>query len=852
MYRKKVEEVLTELQVDKSKGIKTEEVSARKEKYGPNELSETKKRSLIVSFFSKFLDIMIIILLVAAITSLIVDFKNSLVESIIIFVVVIINAILGVVEESKAEKSLEALKKMSQPKAKVLRDGKLQYIDTRDLVIGDIICFEAGDFFGADARVIEAHDLLVNESSLTGESLAVTKTSEAITGEVSLGDRTNMVFKSTYVTKGSGKAIVTGVGMNTEIGKIAGMIETTKNELTPLQMRLNHVGKIIGIICIVICIIVFGLEYFSGQSNLLESFKSAISLAVAAIPEGLATVVTIMLAIGVTGMSKKNAIIKKLSAVETLGSTNVICTDKTGTLTQNKMTVVKIYYHELKDIKDLDEEECRLVNYFALCSDATLDVGDPTEIALVTLQHKLGLTTSDYERVLEIPFDSDRMLMTTVYRYQGRLISITKGAIDKMELISDMPERVLEVNKTMAQEALRVLTLGYKELKELPQNPLELEQNLTFFGLVGMIDPPKETVHQAILKAKKAGVATVMITGDHLATATAIARSLDILDDQTFAISSDELHKLSDDELTNNIEKYRCYARISPEDKQRIITAWQKKGHIVAMTGDGVNDAPSLKKADIGIAMGIQGTDVSKEAADMILVDDNYDTIITAIKEGRGIYNNIRKCVHYLLSSNIGEVVLIFLASLISLLPSIALGIPLSPIHLLWINLITDLLPAVAIAMNKTSDAVLLEKPRPKNESFFAHHLGLNIFVEGIFIGIITLLAYYIGSKVSHIHGQTMAFLTLSIIELFHSFNCNNDGFFFSKETLKNKYLLLTFVFGFILSVIVLYVPGLNDVIFKFAPLDAKLFFIAIGLAFSLVILTDLYKLILKLIHRKK
>ncbi len=859
--QKKLEELEKEFNTSLNGGLTDDNAVKNQQKYGKNQLEGKKKTSFFIKFLLQFKDALIIILLIAAVISIIIDPKEWI-ESLIILVVVIANALLGVIQESRAEKSLDALKKMSSPIAKVIRNNALITIPSEDVVVGDIIVVEAGDSICADARIIECTNLKVDESALTGESVPVNKNNGYIEDEnIALGDKKNCLFSSTYVTNGKAKAIVTSTGMNTEIGKIAGMLSDTKENATPLQNKLTSVGKMIGLMALVICVIVFALELIAVRDNIknewLEAFKTAVALAVAAIPEGLATVVTIVLAIGVGKMSKRNAIVKRLPAVETLGSTNVVCSDKTGTLTQNKMTVVKIYRNNLKIIENITDDEAKMLSYFAICCDASINVingkvervGDPTELALLDINYSYGLNIKDYKRFLDIPFDSERKLMTTVIYDNGEYVAITKGAPDIIISIatndSDELTKALNVNKEMAEGALRVLALGIKKFKTLP-NISDLEHDLTFIGLVGMIDPARDEVKDSINLAKQAGIKTVMITGDHIVTAKAIASELGILDENHKAITSGELEKLSDEYLDEHIDEYRVFARVAPKDKVRIVEAWQKNGAIVAMTGDGVNDAPALKKADIGCAMGITGTDVSKEAADMILVDDNFSTIISAVKEGRGIYNNIQKCVKYLLSSNIGEVLTIFVASIISAF-GVQLGVPLASIHLLWINLITDSLPAFGIGMEEVSDDVMTKKPRNKNEGFFANGLGLKIIFEGLIVGAVSLSAYLIGQFVfsNHHIGQTMAFLTLSSTQLFHAYNVKNEHSIFSKYTFKNKFMNFAFIFGFTLQIAVIYIPGLNDV-FNMTSLNLTQFLICIGLSLIIVVIMEISKLISK------
>lgn len=861
MYQKEAHEVIKELSSDETKGLSLNQIEQSREKYGKNELESKKKQSLFIRFLLEFKDILIIILLIAAVISLIIDPKEWI-ESVIIFVVVIINAILGIIQESKAEKSLEALKKMSSPLSKVIRDGKTIQIDSKDIVVGDIILVEAGDFIPADARLIECSNLQVDESALTGESVAVNKSSDVLEDkELPLGDQKNMLFSSTYVTNGRGKAIVCQVGMQTQIGNIANMLLDDKQELTPLQNKLNQVGSVIGLMAIAICVVVFVLEMIS-RVKVLDAFKTAVALAVAAIPEGLATVVTIVLAIGVDKMAKRKAIVKKLPAVETLGSTSIVCSDKTGTLTQNKMSVVRIYNKKSKELDELGKEDIDLIKYFALCCDAkiTIDengnekrIGDPTETALIDLNNKYGEDISNIQRVKDFPFDSERKMMSVICKINGKLISITKGAPDIVinRCLDNNKKDLLKENDLMAQDALRVLALGIKELDKIPEDLNEIEQNLHFIGMVGMIDPARQEVKEAIRVAAQAGVRTIMITGDHIVTAKAIAKQLNILDESKgqIAITSEELNKLSDEQLDEIVEKISVYARVAPKDKVRIVTAWQKKDMVVAMTGDGVNDSPALKKADIGCAMGITGTDVSKEAADMTLMDDNFATIISAVKQGRGIYSNVKKCVKYLLSSNIGEVITIFLAALISAFGK-DLGVPLAAIHLLWINLITDSLPAFGLGMEEPEDSVMFEKPRPKKEGFFANKLGLAIVLEGIMIGLLTLTAYLIGESQSHEIGQTMAFITLSSCQLFHSFNVKSDSSIFSKKTFNNKFLSFAFVVGMILTIGVVYIPGVNGV-FALKALPIIDFLICVGLSLTTVLVMEIVKLI-KNINNKK
>ena len=865
--QKRLEVLEKEFVSDVNKGLTDEQVAINRETYGENKLEEKEKTPLIIKFLLQFKDPLIIILIVAAIISVIVD-PHEWIESLIIMVVVLVNAILGLYQENKAEKSLEALQKMSAATCKVVRNGMAQTIDAASLVVGDIILVEAGDSVPADARIIECSNLKVEEAALTGESVPVDKNNEYIEEEdIPLGDRHNDLFSSTYVTNGKAKAIVTSVGMQTEIGKIAGMLSEQEEELTPLQQKLNKVGSAIGVICLFVCVVVFLMEMFTLNwdfSKFADAFKIAVSLAVAAIPEGLATVVTIVLSIGVTKMSKQNAIVKKLPAVETLGSCNVICSDKTGTLTQNKMTVTKIYLNEVKGFEELTAEELKMILYFAVCCDAKIEekdgkvvrIGDPTELALLDMNNLYGNESiHDYKRVLDLPFDSDRKLMTTVVEVDGKFIAITKGAPDRViNLCVDSQEEkeaALAANTQMAENALRVLALGMKVFEKLPTQE-ELEFDLDLIGLVGMIDPARPEVKESIKIAQRAGIKTVMITGDHIVTASAIAKELGILHDGERAITSQELDELSDEYLREHIQEFSVFARVAPKDKVRIVEAWQYHDAICAMTGDGVNDAPALKKAEIGCAMGITGTDVSKEAADMILTDDNFSTIVAAVKQGRGIYDNIRKCVKYLLSSNIGEVLTIFVASLLGVF-GILTGddtTPLAAMHLLWINLITDSLPAFGIGIEEAEDEIMLEKPRHKKEGFFANGYAWKIAVEGIIIGGVTLLAYLIGQnaagydhETAHKIGQTMAFLTLSSTQLFHAYNVKSHYSVFDPKSYKNSFMNFAFIVGFVLQILVVYIPGVRD-LFEFYPIDFGYFMITIGLSLVMVVIMEVVKLI--------
>ena len=878
--KKHFDDVAKELNTSLTSGLSSNEAKERIEKFGPNALKEKKKKPLILKFLSQFVDFMVIILLIAAIVTIVLAIVEQnyeeIVEGVIIFIVVLINAILGTWQENKAEKSLDALKSLSTPNAKVIRDGELVSVKSSELVPGDIIFVEAGDFVPADARIFEAVSLQVDESALTGESVPVNKEVDVIDkDDLALGDMHNCLFSSTYVTYGKGKAIVTGTGMSTEIGKIASSLMSTEKEVTPLQLKLNQISKVISILCLVICVVVFGINFYADTSNAMGAFLTAVALAVASIPEGLATVVTVVLSIGVEKMVKKNAIVKKLPAVETLGCASVICSDKTGTLTQNKMTVVKYYQSSLHDITDeLSEEDKKMIEFFAICSDASStivdgvrkDIGDPTEVALVVAMQNYVKepTFTKYARAYDLPFDSDRKMMSVILDYEGKYLVITKGAPDivlsRCENKDSVYNDAMNANDEMASNALRILAVAYKIVDEVNELTSDvIENNLTFLGLVGMIDPARPEVKDAIKLASHAGIKTVMITGDHVSTAKAIAKELNILGEGDIALSSAELKELSDEELEANIEKYRVYARVAPEDKVRIVKAWQSKGHVVAMTGDGVNDSPALKKADIGCAMGITGTDVAKEAAEVVLVDDNFQTIVSAVHQGRGIYANIKKVVKYLLSSNIGEVLTIFVASIIGLFNK-DFGIPLLAMHLLWVNLITDSLPAFALGCEEPEPDVMDEAPRPKKESFFAHGMAATIILEGIMIGGITLTAYIIGHYFgdviqagvdNNVLAQTMAFVTLSSAQLFHSFNVKTDHTLFTKKLFNNKFLWGAFALGFILQLCIIYIPGLNT-LFKVTPLHIVPLLICVALAMSTILIIEIAKLIKLLIKKMK
>ncbi len=894
-YNKSREEIFKEFNISEDKGLSGEQVTANREEYGMNELTAQKKKSLFVKFLEQFKDFMIIVLIIAAIVSGVVGYieEGKVTDSIIILVVVIVNAIIGVAQESKAEKSLEALQKLSSHSAKVVRDGELTVVASRELVPGDIVVLDTGDFVPADLRIIEAVNLKSQEASLTGESLPSEKNSATIENEkVGVGDRDNMLFSSSLITYGRGKGVVVETGMNTEVGKIAGIISNTVKAETPLQTKLNKLGKTLGIAALAICVIIFVIGLLYGKAP-LDMFMTAVSLAVAAIPEGLAAVSTIVLAIGVQRMVKRNAIVKKLPAVETLGSASVICSDKTGTLTQNKMTVEKIFYDgKLVDIQDIKEEDIkddleRLTCISMLCNDTKVSAnneltGDPTETALVDMGFKLDFQPElfeSYPRVKEVPFDSDRKLMTTVHQAGNKYLVYTKGGVDELlkrcnsyifdnEIKNDLDKFKVEIskqNEQMAQNALRVLAMGYKELDHLPteEEMKNIESDLIYVGMVGMIDPPREEVKAAVARCKTAGIKTVMITGDHKITATAIAKALGILEDGDEAITGSELEGMSDEELIKRVRNIAVYARVSPEHKVRIVKAWQANGEIVAMTGDGVNDAPALKTADIGCAMGIVGTDVSKEAADVILTDDNFSTIVSAVEEGRRIYDNILKAIQFLLSSNVGEIILLFVAILIAPVLASKFGIdikliePLLPIHILWVNLVTDSLPALALAVDPAEKDIMNRKPNKKQKGIFTKGMTWRIVYQGLMIGLLTLVAFIIGlgtKNVPEVDGmtseevrvaiaQTMAFIVLALSELVHVFNIrNNSKSLFKTGVFNNLMLVVAILVSAGLMFVVLLVPGLRS-LFDIVPLPVENVIETICLVFAPVVIVEIFKL---------
>ena len=883
-----VEETKNNLKTDIEKGLTSEEVLKRQDQYGLNELKTKKKKSVFVKFLEQFKDFMIIVLIISAVISGIIGVMEGegITDTIIILNVVFVNAIIGVVQENKAEKSLEALQKLSSHAAKVIRDGKLIVIPSSQLVPGDIVILETGDYIPADLRLIEAINLKSQESALTGESVPVEKISDKINDEkIGIGDRINMVFSSSLITYGRGKGIVVETGMNTEVGKIADIINSSEETTTPLQEKLNKLGKTLGIVALIICAIIFIVGLFYGKEP-IHMFMSAVSLAVAAIPEGLPAVSTIVLAIGVQRMVKKNAIVKRLPAVETLGSATVICSDKTGTLTQNKMTVQKVFYnHKLMnvtEIQNIDEDLKKLIFTSMLCNDTKISdnnqlTGDPTETALVDFGLKLNFESTIYEtmpRIGEIPFDSDRKLMTTVHNVDGKYFVYTKGGVDELlarcdkclingkvqDSLEDYKKDIYINNENMAKDALRVLGMAYKELEHNPSQDeiKDIENNLTFIGMVGMIDPPRQEAKDAVEKCKTAGIKPVMITGDHKITAIAIAKSLGILENEDEAITGSQLEEISDEDLAMNIRNYSVYARVSPEHKVRIVRAWQANGEVVAMTGDGVNDAPALKNADIGCAMGIVGTDVAKEAADVILTDDNFATVVSAVEEGRRIYDNILKAIQFLLSSNVGEIITLFIAIILTPVLASLFGIvdikelePLLPIHILWINLVTDSLPALALAFDPANKDVMKRKPVKPGKGIFTKGMTIRIIYQGIKIVKKTLIAFCIGLGTPGIEehmrikvGQTMAFCVLALSQLVHVFNIrNNKESIFKTGILNNSKLILAIVASAALMFIILLVEPLRNV-FSIVALPIENILEVILLVFSPILIVEIFKLL--------
>ncbi|ADL68683.1 calcium-translocating P-type ATPase, PMCA-type [Thermoanaerobacterium thermosaccharolyticum DSM 571] len=854
-----IDEISSNLKTDVNNGLSTEEAKKRLEKYGPNNLSEKKKRTVLSMLLDQFKDYMVIILIIASIVSL---FLGEITDAVIILFIILLNAFLGMIQENNAEKSLESLKKLSAPVSRVLRDGKVIEIESQYLVPGDVVFLEAGNFVPADGRIIESANLKIDESALTGESIA----SEKIAGKLSdknlnIGDRINMVYMGTIVTYGRGLFVVTETGMDTEMGKIAKMLDNEDKVRTPLQIKLEQLGKYLGTGALIICAIIFIIGVME-KRPVFDMFMTSVSLAVAAIPEGLPAIVTITLALGVQKMIKRNAIIRKLPAVETLGSANVICSDKTGTLTQNKMTVVKVYtdFKELDLNDQYDNKADFLLECSTLCTDAFIDdkgksFGDPTEVAIVSVFEKNLSKKSDlenkYPRVAEIPFDSDRKMMTTIHKaHDNNYKVITKGAFDnvierckyilkdgKIENLTDDDKSKIKLeNEKMGNNALRVLAISYKNTDDIPErlSSDDVEKDLIFIGLLGMIDPPREEVKDSVKICKMAGIKPVMITGDHKITAMAIAKELGILNKGDMAVTGRELEAMTDDELYKKVKDISVYARVSPEHKMRIVKAWQRNNAVVAMTGDGVNDAPALKQADIGAAMGITGTDVAKDSADMVLTDDNFATIVAAIEEGRTIYENIKKSIHYLLSCNIGEILVLLIATLAGM------PMPLKPIHILWVNLVTDSLPALALGVEPADKDIMTKKPRPKNENIFADGLMFRIPIEGIMIGLVSFIAFLFGLRENLTNARTMAFAVLTFSQLSQAMNARSNKSIFKVGLLKNKYMVLALAVSIFLQLVVILTP--LNAIFDIKNINIYDWDIIVLLSLSPIIIMEIVK----------
>ena len=879
-FTKSQEAVLKELNVNSKTGLSTEEAKNRLEKYGLNKLKGKPKKSLLQLFLAQLKDVLIYVLIGAAVINIIAHGTEGIPDALIILTVVLINALVGVIQESKAEKALEALQQMTAPKSLVRRNGEVIEINSEELVPGDILIIDAGRYIPADVRLIESANLQIQESSLTGESVPSEKNADFITSDekISVGDKENMAFMSTIAIYGRGEGVVVATAMDTEIGKIAKILDEDENMLTPLQIKLEELGKTLGYGALAICGIIFVVGMLQGR-QVVEMFMTSISLAVAAIPEGLVAIVAIVLSLGVKSMSRKNAIVRKLPAVETLGAVNIICSDKTGTLTQNKMTVVKTYtLDNLKDISDernqkANVDETELIRSFVLCSDASIDggqdIGDPTEVALVVLGDKFNLEkntlNAEYKRVGENPFDSDRKLMSTLNEEGNKFRVHTKGAIDNilmrsnrilvngeiLPITDEAKAKILKVAENMSDDALRVLGVAFKDV-DTEIDPEEMEKDLVVVGIVGMIDPPRIEVTASIEEAQRAGITPIMITGDHKNTAVAIAKELGIATDISQSLTGSEIDSIPDEKFAKEINNYRVFARVSPEHKVKIVRAFKKQGNIVSMTGDGVNDAPSLKSADIGVAMGITGTDVSKGASDMILTDDNFTTIVHAIEEGRNIYNNIKKTIMFLLSCNLGEVLCVFFATVFGW------AMPLVPTQLLWVNLITDTLPAISLGMDPGDKDVMNRKPRDPKESFFAEGAGMRAIVGGVLIGILTLVAFYLG--IIHFgdvpikeakdgteivtYGRTMAFIVLTFSQLFYSLSMRN-----SKKTIfevgffGNMFLIISIIISIILQVLLISIPPIAEM-FKVTALDPSHWGMVIGLSLIPFAINEIIKVV--------
>ncbi|HJC38290.1 MAG TPA: cation-translocating P-type ATPase [Candidatus Mediterraneibacter faecigallinarum] len=868
-YQLSAEETMKELN-GSTDPLTDDQVREHKEKYGPNELVEGKKKTVLQIFLEQYKDFLVIILIIAAIVS---GFIGEPESAAVILIVITMNAILGTVQTVKAEQSLASLKKLSGPEAKVLRGGNVVQIPSSEVTVGDIVMLDAGDYIPADGRIIECTSLKVDESALTGESLGVDKMTDVIDqDEVPLGDRVNMVYSGSFVTYGRGSFVVTGIGMETEVGKIASLLKTTSEKKTPLQVNLDQFGQKLSILILIFCGILFGISIFRGD-NIADAFLFAVALAVAAIPEALSSIVTIVLSFGTQKMAREHAIMRKLQAVEGLGSVSIICSDKTGTLTQNKMTVEDYYVDELciktEDVDLNDPSQSRLLISSILCNDSSntdgVEIGDPTETALLNLGTKLGLNPDDvkakYPRESENPFDSDRKLMSTKHTMEGTPTMLVKGAVDVLldrmtniqigneirPITPDDRKKIEDQNQEFSRSGLRVLAFAYRTVSDELELTLDDEYDLTFLGLVAMMDPPRVESQEAVAECKRAGIRPIMITGDHKVTAAAIAKRIGILQDESEACEGAVIENMSDEELKDFVEGISVYARVSPEHKIRIVRAWQDKGNIVAMTGDGVNDAPALKQADIGVAMGITGSEVSKDAAAMVLTDDNFATIVKAVENGRNIYKNIKSAIQFLLSGNFGAILAVLYASIT------ALPVPFAPVHLLFINLLTDSLPAIALGLEPHSQEVMDEKPRPMNESILTKDFLIKIGTEGLSIGVTTMIAFLIGYHGENaLLGSTMAFATLCSARLFHGFNCKSDRpVVFSKRVIDNKWLIGAFLLGIALITAVVMIPGLHN-IFQVQTLNITQLLTVYGLAAVNIPIIQILKAVRMALKKRK